>query len=636
MSNQRNRIIDWVDQRFPLTRFIKDELTEYPTPRNLSYWWGFGFLAGFMLVLQIVSGLFLAMHYKPDAALAFDSVQHIMRDVNYGWLLRYLHSTGASAFFVVIYLHMARTLYYGSYRAPRELMWWSGQVLLLMLMATAFMGYLLPWGQMSYWGAQVITSLFGATPFIGDEVVVWLRGDYVVGDATLNRFFALHYLLPFLIFGLVMIHLVALHFVKSSNPSGINLRARDNIPFHPYFTIKDFFGLGIFLIAFCGFVFFAPEFFIETDNNIPANPMQTPPHIQPEWYFLPFYAILRAVPNTVGGVVAMVLSILIFAAMPYLDRSRIPGGARYRPLYRILFFIFVIDIVVLSYVGSEPLSDNTTLVGQIATIVYFGLFLLIPVISKPEERWLRKRGLPKPLEELLASEDQPLKKPLSFPVPLLLIGAVAILLTAFDVHAAEAKLADVKIDASPAAVQRGAQVVTQVCMACHGLKYVTFRDLQVLGMSQAEVDQLRGEQAINTPLLSMTPPEAAKESYGIVPPDLSLMAKARAGGARYIYTLLTSFHQDAKGDIQNRIFPGIRMPDPLGYSSAADAAQRRPIEQQAHDVAAFLAWAADPRAGERHRAGYIVIGYLAIFTGLLYLLKRRVWARLPPMESWRS
>ena len=399
-----NRVIAWIDQRFPFSSFVKHELTEYPTPRNLSYWWNFGFLAGFVLVLQIVSGVFLAMHYKPDIHLAFDSVQHIMREVNYGWLLRYLHAIGASAFFIVIYIHMARTLYYGSYRAPRELLWWSGQILLLMLMATAFMGYLLPWGQMSYWGAQVITSLFRATPWIGDDLVLWLRGDFTVSDATLNRFFALHYLVPFIIFGMVVIHLVALHAVRSSNPSGINLADKDNIPFHPYFTSKDFYGLGVFLIIFCAFVFFKPDFFLEAINNVPANPMQTPPHIVPEWYFLPFYAILRAIPDTLGGVVAMVMSIMIFAAMPYLDRSKLPGGARFRPLYRLAFYVFIADVAVLSYVGAHPPSGVLVGVGRAATFVYFATFLLLPPVSIWEERWLRARGLPPKLETLVAGE----------------------------------------------------------------------------------------------------------------------------------------------------------------------------------------------------------------------------------------
>ena len=391
------KTISWIDERFPLTAFVKHELTGYPTPRNLSYWWNFGFLAGFVLVLQIVTGIFLAMHYKADSGMAFDSIQHIMRDVNYGWLLRYLHSTGSSAFFVVIYVHMARTLYYGSYRKPRELLWWTGQLLLLLLMAIAFMGYLLPWGQMSYWGAEVITNLFRATPFIGDQVVIWLRGDFSVGDATLTRFFALHFLFPFIIAGAVVIHLVALHTVRSSNPSGINLADKDNIPFHPYFTIKDMFGLGVYLIIFFIFVFFYPNTFIEAANNIPANPMQTPPHIEPEWYFLPFYAILRSV----GGVVAMALSVMIFAAMPYMDRSRIPGGAHYRPWYRLMFYVFIADIFVLGYVGSQPVSPQMIVLGRVASTVYFATFLVLPFMSKIEERMLIKRGLPPAVKELL-------------------------------------------------------------------------------------------------------------------------------------------------------------------------------------------------------------------------------------------
>jgi quinol-cytochrome oxidoreductase complex cytochrome b subunit len=400
----KNKIVQWIDQRFPLTSFVKSELTGYPTPRNLSYWWNFGFLAGFVLMLQMVTGIFLAMHYKTDVALSFDSIQHTMRDVNYGWLLRFMHATGASAFFLVIYIHMARTFYYGSYRAPRELMWWTGQGLLLLLMATAFMGYLLPWGQMSFWGATVITNLFRATPFIGEQVVIWLRGDYAVGDATLTRFFALHYLFPFLIIGAVVVHLIALHTVKSSNPSGIDLAAKDNIPFHPYFTSKDLFGLGIFLIVYSVFVFFLPDSLMEPANNIPANPMQTPTHIVPEWYFLPFYAILRSVPNMVGGVVAMGLAVMMFAFLPFLDRSSIPGGAHYRPVFRVQFYLFLLDMLVLGYVGYVPATNQSIVIGQVATLCYFGSFFLIPFISKAEERWLVKRGLPPEVEALIASE----------------------------------------------------------------------------------------------------------------------------------------------------------------------------------------------------------------------------------------
>jgi quinol-cytochrome oxidoreductase complex cytochrome b subunit len=399
------RTIAWIDQRFPLTSFVNHSLVEYPTPRNLSYWWNFGSLAGIALVLQIVTGIFLAMHYKPDIGLAFDSIQHIMRDVNYGWLLRFIHSTGASAFFAVIYIHMARTLYYGSYRAPREILWWTGQGLLLLIMASAFMGYLLPWGQMSYWGAAVITNLFRATPFIGDYVVIWLRGDFQVGDATLTRFYALHYLFPFIIVGGVMVHLVALHSVKSSNPSGLELAAKDNIPFHPYFTIKDLLGLGVYLIVFSVFVFFLPDTLIESANNIPANPLQTPAHIVPEWYFLPFYAILRSVPDLAGGVMAMALSVVIFAAMPFLDRSKIPGGSRYRPVYRAMYYLFIMNIFVLGYVGAKPVTQHTALLGQLATIVYFTVFLLLPLISMREEKYLRARGLPPELETLIKDEE---------------------------------------------------------------------------------------------------------------------------------------------------------------------------------------------------------------------------------------
>ncbi|MDE1988976.1 MAG: cytochrome b N-terminal domain-containing protein [Betaproteobacteria bacterium] len=386
------KIVAWIDQRFPLSAFVKHELTDYPTPRNLSYWWGFGFLAGFVLLIQLVTGVFLAMHYKADSNLAFDSIQHIMREVNYGWLIRYLHSTGASAFFIVIYTHMARTLYYGSYRRPRELLWWTGQLLLLLMMATAFMGYLLPWGQMSYWGATVITNLFSATPGFGEDIVVWLRGGFAVDDPTLTRFFSMHYLFPFIISGAVIIHLVALHTVRSSNPSGLNLADKDNIPFHPYYTTKDLFGLGIFLLGYFAIVFFKPDLFIDPANNVPANPMQTPADIVPEWYFLPFYAILRSVPDLAGGVVAMLVSVLIFAAMPYLDRSRITGGARYRPIYRTLFYVFVIDIFVLGYVGAHPPANLMKLTGQIATSIYFLTFLLLPFVSRWEESRLLQSG----------------------------------------------------------------------------------------------------------------------------------------------------------------------------------------------------------------------------------------------------
>ncbi|MBF0125748.1 MAG: cytochrome b N-terminal domain-containing protein, partial [Magnetococcales bacterium] len=288
--------MEWVDARLPVTELVKSQTTEYPTPRNLNYWWNFGSLALFILIVMILTGLFLAMHYKPDANQAFDVVEHIMRDVNYGWLLRYLHANGATFFFMAIYIHILRGMYYGSYRAPREILWWFGIIIFFMMMATAFMGYVLPWGQMSYWGAAVITNLMSALPVIGEELVIWIWGGFAVGDPTLNRFFALHFLLPFVIFALVFLHMWALHAVHSNNPDGVDPDfKKDGIPFHPYYVVKDLYGVGVFLLVYCAFVFFMPNFFLEPDNYIPANPMQTPAHIVPEWYFLPFYAILRSI-----------------------------------------------------------------------------------------------------------------------------------------------------------------------------------------------------------------------------------------------------------------------------------------------------------------------------------------------------
>ena len=395
------KIFSWVDERFPLDEIVKHELTEYPVPNNLNYMWSFGFLAIFVLVIQLASGIFLAMHYKADVGAAFASIQHIMRDVNYGWLLRYLHSTGASAFFAVIFIHIGRTLYYGSFRRPREFLWWTGVALLLLLMGTAFMGYLLPWGQMSFWGAQVITALFGTIPVIGEYIVILLRGDFVVGDATLTRFFTLHFLLPFILISAIVIHVVSLHWVKSSNPTGITLHAKDNIPFHPYYTTKDLFVMGLFMIVFCGFVFFAPDFWIMADNNIPANPMKTPPHIVPEWYFLPFYAILRSIPSLFGGVVAMGASILILMALPWLDRSKVPGGARNRPVYRVMICVYFIDVLFLGYIGAQTPEGIYVLMGRIATFIYFGFFLLLPFVSKGEDRRLKEQGLPHEAEKLI-------------------------------------------------------------------------------------------------------------------------------------------------------------------------------------------------------------------------------------------
>jgi len=386
-----SKAIKWIEARLPLISFLHESLVVYPTPKNLNYWWNFGSLAGIALVIQIVTGIVLSMHYTPHVSLAFNSVEHIMRDVNYGWLLRYLHANGASMFFIVVYVHICRGLYFGSYKAPREILWWLGLVIFLLMMATAFMGSVLPWGQMSFWGATVITNLFSAFPVVGKSIVTCLWGGFSVDNATLNRFYSLHFLLPFAILGVVVLHIVALHTSKSNNPLGIDIKGpQDTLPFHPYYTVKDMFGLGVFLTVFSLFVFFAPNYMGHADNYIPANPLVTPAHIVPEWYFLPYYAILRSVPDKLGGVVLMFGSILLMFAMPWLDFSRV-RSARFRPIYKQAYWLFVINAVILGWIGGQPPEGMYIVIGRIATAYYFiHLLVLVPLIS------LFERPLPLP------------------------------------------------------------------------------------------------------------------------------------------------------------------------------------------------------------------------------------------------
>ena len=384
----------WIDQRFPLTKVWNEHLAEYYTPRNFNFWYFFGSLALLVLVIQLVTGIFLTMHFKPDSANAFASVEYIMRDVEWGWLVRYLHSVGASAFFVVIYLHMFRGLLYGSYKGPRELIWILGMLLYIVLMAEAFMGYVLPWGQMSYWGAQVIISLFGSVPVIGPDLLVWILGDYSVGDAALNRFFSLHVVaLPLILVVLVFLHIVALHTVGSGNPDGIEIKKnkdkdgipKDGIPFHPYFTVKDSMGAVAFLWIFCAVVFYAPGlngYFLEHANFIEANPLKTPEHIAPLWYLTPFYSILRAIPPMFGsqfpGVLAMGLSLLILFFLPWLDRSPVKS-IRYRsPIYKWVLGIFVVSFVILGWLGMEPVTPLNVFLARFFTVLYFAFFILMP------------------------------------------------------------------------------------------------------------------------------------------------------------------------------------------------------------------------------------------------------------------
>ena len=407
------RIVRWIDYRLPIFSLLEHAVgRSYPTPRNLNYWWNFGSLAGVVLIVQIATGIALAMHYTPHVDHAFASVERIMRDVNHGWLIRYIHANGASAFFVVVYIHMFRGLYYGSYKNPREVLWGIGVLLLLLMILTAFTGYVLPWGQMSFWAATVITNLASAIPLVGEGVVQWLWGGFSVDNPTLQRFFSLHYLLPFVILGLVILHIWALHRFGSNNPLGIDAKSdKDTLPFHPYYTVKDLFGLGVFLLVFFAFVFFAPNELGHPDNYVEADPLVTPPHIVPEWYFLPFYAILRSATFDVWfvsakllGVLLMLASVAILFVLPWLDGSPV-RSARFRPVYKQMFWIFAADCVILGIVGSRPPNEPVfggvewfryVTLGQIATVYYFLHFLvLMPLLGRYE----RTRPLPVSIAE---------------------------------------------------------------------------------------------------------------------------------------------------------------------------------------------------------------------------------------------
>ena len=402
MSKRLASMIDWIDARFPLTSNWKAHLTEYYAPKNFNFWYYFGSLAMLVLVNQLLTGIFLTMNYKPDANMAFGSVEYIMRDVDFGWLIRYMHSTGASMFFVVVYLHMFRGMMYGSYRKPRELLWLIGMGIFFVLMMLAFTGYILPWGQMSYWGAQVIVSMIGAIPVVGQTLSNWLLGDFMLSDAALNRFFAYHVVtLPVLLVTLVVVHILALHEVGSNNPDGIEIKANkdpvthipvDGIPFHPYYSVKDIFGVAVFLIVFCGIIFFAPEmggYFLEYNNFVPANTLQTPDHIAPVWYFTPYYSMLRAVTVNflwvdakLWGIILMGGSVAIFALLPWLDRSPVKSIRYKGPIFKFALFLFVISVLVLGWLGTKSPTPLYTLLAQIFTVIYFAFFILMPWYSK--------------------------------------------------------------------------------------------------------------------------------------------------------------------------------------------------------------------------------------------------------------
>ena len=400
----QNKFLQWFEKRLPIGGLIQSSFVVYPVPRNLNYWWTFGGILAFMLGVQIVTGIMLAMHYTPHVDMAFNSVEGIMRDVNFGWLLRYVHANGASMFFLAAYIHMFRGMYYGSYKEPREVLWILGVILLLLMIATGFMGYVLVWGQMSFWAATVITNLFSAIPGVGDTIVTWLWGGYAVGNPTLNRFYSLHYLLPFVIAGVVVLHIWALHVVGQNNPAGIEPKSdKDTVAFTPYATIKDSFFMAVFCIVFAWFVFYIPNFLGHPDNYIPANPAVTPSEIVPEWYYLPFYAILRSIPNKLLGVCALFASIAILAFLPWLDTSKV-RSARYRPLYRQFFWLFVAASIGLGWLGSKPPEGIYVILARVFAFYYFAYFLVIlPLLGIFE----KTKPLPNSISESVLGELGP-------------------------------------------------------------------------------------------------------------------------------------------------------------------------------------------------------------------------------------
>jgi ubiquinol-cytochrome c reductase cytochrome b/c1 subunit len=650
----KNPVIEWVDSRLPIFTILNKEYAVFPTPRNFNYLWNFGALALVMLVVMIASGIFLAMNYNPSTAEAFNSVERIMRDVNNGWLLRYVHSNGASMFFAVVFIHIFRGLYYGSYKKPRELLWMLGVTILLLMMATAFMGYVLPWGQMSFWGATVITNLFSAIPLIGQDIVTWLWGGFSVDNPTLNRFFALHFLMPFLIVGVVFLHVVALHVTGSNNPLGIEPKGpKDTLPFHPYYTIKDSFGLTVFLIIYAGFVFYAPNYLGHPDNYVPANPMVTPAHIVPEWYFLPFYAILRAVPDKLGGVLLMFSAIGVLFALPWLDTSPV-RSARFRPIYRVCFWLLLISCIALGIVGSKPAEGNWVLYGRIATAYYFLHFLVIlPLLGKYE----KTLPLPNSIAEAVLGKK----------AAIAVVLAVLTLMPLRSGHAAGAEIELPKVEWSfngpfgefdRTHLQRGFQVYKEVCSACHSMKLLSYRHLTQIGYTADQVKAIAAQYNVmdgpndegemferpaepkdrfHAPFANEKAARAANN--GAYPPDMSLLAKARHGGADYIHALLTGY-VDAPADFKlspgmnyNKYFAGhqIAMASPLSkglvsYTKPDGSTYEPDVEEMSRDISSFLMWAAEPQMEERKRNGVKVILFLIVFAGIMYGVKRKIWA----------
>ena len=551
-----NKVIAWIDHRLPVFSYIEKEYHTFPTPRNFNYFWNFGAIATVMLVLMIATGVVLATNYTPHVLMAFDSVERIDRDVPQGWLIRDLHMNGASFFFIAVYIHIFRGMYYGSYKAPRELLWILGVVIFLLMMATAFMGYVLPWGQMSFWGATVITNLFSAIPVVGESIVTWLWGGFAIDNPTLNRFYALHYLLPFIIVAVVALHVMALHVHGSNNPLGIDPKGpQDTVPFHPYYTMKDGFGVVVFLIVYAGFTFFAPDYLGHPDNYIPANPLVTPEHIVPEWYFLPFYAILRAMPDKLGGVLAMFGAIAVLFVLPWLDTSRV-RSATFRPIYKWFMLVLVVDVIVLGFCGANPPAGFWI---PLSPARHGLLFLPLPDPAADPGQDRTTVAIAAQHCRRRAQEEGGL-----IMRKLLVTGAIA----AASLATAAVAIAAGNTPHPPhkhwhfqgpfgtydrAAAQRGYQVYHEVCAACHSLSLLAYRNLMELGLTENQAKDLIKDiqvpdlnddgQPIERParlsdrFKKPFPNEAAAAAAnnGKAPPDLSVIIKARENGPDYVH-----------------------------------------------------------------------------------------------------
>ncbi len=679
---------DWVDDRLPIMRAWNTHMGKYYAPKNFNFWYFFGVLSLLVLVNQLLTGVWLTMSYTPSSEEAFKSVEYIMRDVEFGWIIRYMHSTGASAFFIVVYLHMFRALIYGSYKKPRELVWLFGMVIFVALMAEAFVGYVLPWGQMSYWGAQVIISLFGAIPVVGDEIVQWIRGDFLISGVTLNRFFALHVVaLPIILLALVVLHILALHEVGSNNPDGIDIKKnkdengvpKDGIAFHPYYTVHDLQAIAVFLFAFCAVIFFAPEmggYFIEYANFEIADNLKTPEHIAPVWYFTPFYSVLRAVPDKLMGFIAFASSVAILFILPWVDRSPVKS-MRYKGTFsKVALIVFVAAFIILGVLGVKAPTPARTTLAQICSVLYFAYFLAMPIWTsmektKPEPERVTDGGMGfwKTVGAFLSVAALTI-------LPLKAVGSEA----AFDCGSMACD--HIEVDANnQASLQSGAKMYMNYCMGCHALQYARYErtandmgvpielfngNLKFEGMS----GQIAGAAKIGDLMENAMSEDMAKRWFGAAPPDLTLVARAR--GTNWLYTYLRNFHADPSRPygVNNKVFKDVGMPhvllelqgmtecapgpvhaanggikrdeqtgkeelfgedgkahNPCGRLAIVEAGKMNPQEydQAVYDLVNFLAYVAEPMAEDRKRIGIYVLLFIALFFVFTYLLNREYW-----------